>query len=118
MASKKNLLLLFDRPKEPLFMPKGKDKAVFDVPSNFLTEKYRPIGSEIQNRFGEEAGMRIPVKDLSSPPDLSIPMQLNRQENFSLFIPKHRKLSSKLIEIFMGAKGIDELQVNKSHFLK
>lgn len=50
MASKNNLLLLFDRPGEPVFMPKGKDKAVFDVPSTFFTEKYKPIGSELQNR--------------------------------------------------------------------
>jgi tyrosinase len=110
MASSKNLLLLFDRPGEPVFMPKGKDKAVFDVPSNFFTEKYRPIGSELQNRFGEDAGTRIPVRG-SAMPDLSIPEQLGRQENFSLFLPKHRKLSKKLIEIFMGAKSIDDLQV-------
>jgi hypothetical protein len=67
------------------------------------------------HRFGEDAGMRIPVRE-SSTPDLSIPMQLGRQENFSLFLPKHRKLSKKLIEIFMGAKSIDELQV-KSNFI-
>jgi hypothetical protein len=64
MAEKKNLLLLFDRPNEPIFMPKGKEKAVFDVPDNFLTEKYELIGAEIQSRFGEEAGKRLTSKIL------------------------------------------------------
>lgn len=101
MADRNNLLLLFDRPREPVFMPKGKDNSVFDVPDNFLTEKYKPIGSEIQSRFGEEAGNKIPVQNISQP-DLKIPMQLGRQENFSLWIPKHRKIAARLIDIFMG----------------
>lgn len=83
MADKKNLLLLFERPSEPVFTPKGKDNAVFEVPDNFLTEKYQPIGAEVQSRFGEEAGMRIPVQNIAVP-DLKIPMQLGRQENFSI----------------------------------
>lgn len=83
MADKNNLLLLFERPNEPVFTPKGKDNAVFEVPDNFLTEKYQPIGAEVQSRFGEEAGMRIPVQNIAVP-DLKIPMQLGRQENFSL----------------------------------
>lgn len=109
MADKNNLLLFFERPGEPVFTPKGKQNAVFEVPDNFLTEKYQPIGSEIQSRFGEEAGVRIPVQNISVP-DLTIPIQLGRQENFSVFIPKHRKISSRLIDIFMGAKSIGELQ--------
>lgn len=109
MADKNNLLLLFDRPNEPIFTPKGKDNAVFEVPDNFLTEKYQPIGAEVQSRFGEEAGVRIPVQSISAP-DLRIPMQLGRQENFSVFIPKHRKIAAKLIDLFMGAKSINDLQ--------
>lgn len=109
MADKKNLLLLFERPNEPIFTPKGKDNAVFEVPDNFLTEKYQPIGSEIQSRFGEEAGVRIPVQNIAQP-DLRIPMQLGRQENFSLFIPKHRKLAGRLVDIFMGVKSVNDLQ--------
>lgn len=56
MANKKNLLLMFERPGEPVFMPKGKQNAVFEVPDNFLTEKYESIGTEVQSRFGEDAG--------------------------------------------------------------
>lgn len=109
MADKNNLLLLFERPNEPIFTPKGKDNAVFEVPESFLTEKYQPIGTEIQSRFGEDAGVRIPVQNITQP-DLRIPMKLGRQENFSLFIPLHRKLAARMIDIFMGVRSINDLQ--------
>lgn len=109
MADKKNLLLLFERPGEPIFTPKGKQRAVFEVPDNFLTEKFKPIGSEIQSRFGEEAGVIIPVKNVATP-DLRIPMQLSREDGFSTFIPRHQKIASRLIDIFLKAKNVEELQ--------
>lgn len=109
MADSKNLLLLFERPNEPVFTPKGAENAVFEVPDNFLTEKYQPIGSEIQSRFGDEADVRIPVQNIAQP-NLRIAMQLGRQENFSLFIPKHRKIAASLIDIFMGVRSINDLQ--------
>ncbi|EDS29448.1 prophenoloxidase [Culex quinquefasciatus] len=107
MIHKKNLLLLYDRPREPIFM--GKGKAIFDVPDNYLTDRYRPIGPEIQNRFGDQAEERIPVRSIALP-DLRIPMSLGRQEQFSLFIPRHRKIAARLIDIFMGMRNIDDLQ--------
>lgn len=33
---KQNILLLFDRPQEPVFMVKGDKKAQFDVPQEYL----------------------------------------------------------------------------------
>lgn len=101
MADKKNLLLLFEHPGEPVFTPKGKDNAVFDVPSNFIEERFQEFGTEIQTRFGEEAGSRIPVGNFGIP-DLSVPMQLEKQDNFSLFIPRHRKFASALTAIFLS----------------
>lgn len=101
MADKKNLLLLFERPSEPVFTPKGKENAVFQVPDKFLEEKYQNIGSEIQSRFGEEADVTIPVRDAGIP-DLKVPSELDKQENFSLFIPKHRKLASALTDVFLS----------------
>ncbi|CAO1425734.1 unnamed protein product [Diamesa serratosioi] len=108
MADKNNLLLLFERPQEPVFMEKGENNTVFDVPDNFITDRYRPLGAELQNRFGGDND-RIPVNNISTP-DLKIPMQLGRRDPFTLFIPKHRKIASKLIDIFMGARSIDDLQ--------
>ncbi|XP_055858620.1 phenoloxidase 2-like [Episyrphus balteatus] len=110
MADKKNLLLLLDRPAEPIFMEKGTDRStIFDVPDKFLTDRYRPIGSEVQSRFGEKAEQRIPVKDISIP-DLKIPMSLGRREQFSLFIPRHRRIAGRLIDIFLGLRSIEDLQ--------
>ncbi|XP_023292341.2 phenoloxidase 2-like [Lucilia cuprina] len=109
MADKHDLLLLFERPNEPVFMEKGKTITVFDVPDKFLTDRYRPIGSEVQTRFGEKAEKRIPVRDVSLP-DLRIPMSLGREEQFSLFIPRHRRIAGRLIDIFTGLRSIDDLQ--------
>ncbi|XP_055859174.1 phenoloxidase 2-like [Episyrphus balteatus] len=109
MANKNNLLLLFDRPQEPVFMGKGKDGSVFDVPDKFLTDRYKPIGSEIQSKFGGPSGKRIPVKDISVP-DLRIVTSLGRDEQFSLFIPRHRRIAGRLIDILVSARNIDELQ--------
>jgi tyrosinase len=103
MANKKNLLLLFENPTEPVFTQKGSNHAVFDLPSRFLEERYQDIGTEIQNRFGEDAGERISVRDIQ-PPNLDAVgyKQLGKQDNFSVFIPKHRKIASRLIDLFMS----------------
>lgn len=108
-ADKTNLLLLFDRPQEPVFVPKGDKKTSFDVPQSYLADRYKPIGVELFNRFGEESGEKIPVKEISLP-NLGEILDLGRNENFSLFIPKHRKLAGRLIDIFLGMRNIDDLQ--------
>ncbi|XP_037029740.1 phenoloxidase 2 [Bradysia coprophila] len=111
MADKKNLLLLFDRPQEPVFMEKGEtnSSSVFDVPDNYLTDRYRPIGADLTNRFGEPANSRIPVRNITLP-SLRVPMELGRHEQFSLFIPKHRRIAGTLIDIFIGMRDVDDLQ--------
>lgn len=111
MADKKNLLLLFDRPQEPVFMEKGEtnSSSVFEVPDTYLTDRYRLIGAELTNRFGEPANSRIPVRNITLP-SLRIPMELGRHEQFSLFIPKHRKIAGALIDIFIGMRDVEDLQ--------
>ncbi|XP_066260110.1 phenoloxidase 1 [Euwallacea similis] len=108
MSDKNNLLLLFDRPQEPVFMPKGDQKKAFAVPPEYLSDKYRPIGTQVTTRFGEEASERIPVKRISIPP-LGEILELSRDSNFSLFIPKHRKIAGRLIDIFLGVRNVDDL---------
>lgn len=39
-TSAKDLLYLFDRPTEPVFMPKGDVNAVFDVPEEYLVSMF------------------------------------------------------------------------------
>ncbi|XP_030368851.1 uncharacterized protein LOC115619960 [Scaptodrosophila lebanonensis] len=109
MANRNNLLLLFEHPNEPVFMDKGKTPTVFDVPDNYLIDRYKPISAEVQNRAGANVEQRIPVREISIP-DLRIPMSLGRDEQFSLFIPKHRRIAGRLIDIFMNMRTIDDLQ--------
>lgn len=101
-ADKKNLLLLFDRPQEPIFMEKGTRGTVFDVPSEFLEDRYKTIGADLYTRYAENALEIIPVRSDVTIPDLSLPLSLGRHESFSLFVPRHRKLATRLVEIFLG----------------
>lgn len=102
MADKKNLLLLFDRPQEPVFMEKGANGAVFDISSDFLPDRYKEMGADMQVRYGEKATEKIHVKTDINIPDLELPLSLGRHEQFSLFIPRHRKIATRLVEIFLG----------------
>lgn len=109
MAQKKDLLLLFDRPNEPSFMKRGDDfSTVFSVPNNFLTDRYQPIGTDIQERFGDDVKRPIKIKNIT-PPNLREVMALGRKENFSLWIPRHRKIAGRLIDIFMGVRSTEDL---------
>lgn len=108
-SNQQNILYLLERPSEPFFVPKGDRKAVFDVPSNeFLVERFRPVADELTTRFGE-ANVRIPVRNISFP-DLSIPLRLGRRDSFSLFIPSHREMATRLIDIFMGMRTYEDFQ--------
>ncbi|KAK5638832.1 hypothetical protein RI129_013127 [Pyrocoelia pectoralis] len=109
MAQKKNLLYLLENPTEPAYIPKGDNKVVFDIPTDYIADCYKYVGVQLFNRFGEEATERIPVKEISLP-KLEDIMKLPRQANFSLFIPFHRKISGQLIDIFMGMKTLEDLQ--------
>jgi len=43
MADKNNILYLFDRPTEPIFIGKGDENVSFDVPTEYLVSKTRII---------------------------------------------------------------------------
>lgn len=58
--------------------------------------------SQLTNRFGPQIRERIDVKNIRIPDMSDVQQQLGRYENFSLFIPKHRRLAGKLIQIFVG----------------
>ncbi|PZC75388.1 hypothetical protein B5X24_HaOG206118 [Helicoverpa armigera] len=107
--AKKNLLLFFDRPSEPCFMQKGDEKAVFEIPDHYYPDKYKQLTSTISNRFGGDAGRAIPVRNIALP-NLALPMELPYNDQFSLFVPKHRVMAGKLIDIFMGMRDLEDLQ--------
>jgi hypothetical protein len=70
------------------------------------------------NRLGAaEANEHVQVKTIALP-DLTIPQTLTREQNFSLFIPLHRKAAGRLIEILMGksiSRDTDVLNRSKVH---
>ncbi|KAK9869376.1 hypothetical protein WA026_003133, partial [Henosepilachna vigintioctopunctata] len=107
-ATKRNILLLYDRPQEPVFVAKGDKKTVFKVPNKFLADRYKPIGPTLSDRFKVEAEEEVEVKDIPLP-NLGEITTLGRHENFSLFIPRHRRLAAELINIFLGVSDIDDL---------
>ncbi|KAB0791115.1 hypothetical protein PPYR_02915 [Photinus pyralis] len=109
MATKENLLLLLQNPTEPVYYPKGDKKAVFDITTDYIAPRYQHVGVQLFDRVGEEAGERIPVKQISLP-RLGNILKLPRQANFSLFIPFHREIAGQLIDIFMGMRDIEDLQ--------
>lgn len=104
MANRRNLLLLLDRPNEPVFMEKLHGRGVsscFDIPSHYVTERYRPIYEELSKIHCGMVKNRISINSTMTP-DLTFPMSLNRNEHFSLMIPLHRRIASSLINTFMG----------------
>lgn len=100
MADKQNILLLFEKPTEPLFTTKDDGKAVFDVPEEFFTDRYKTIGSEIQNRVGGDVERRIPLRNVKKP-DLSFTNPIPKKGAFSLFQKRHQEIAGRLVKLFM-----------------
>ncbi|XP_045539195.1 phenoloxidase subunit 1-like [Papilio machaon] len=105
---KKNLLLFFDRPTEPCFMQKGEEKVVFDIPDHYYPEKYKALSSSLSNRFGNDAKRTIPIRNIALP-NLNFAKQLPYNDQFSVFLPTHRQMAGRLIDIFLGMRDIDDL---------
>lgn len=108
-STKSDLLLLFDRPTELSFMKKGEDfDTTFELPNNFLTERYQSMAPQLSSRFGEDSRRKIRVKKVT-PPNLKDVMALGRKQQFSLWLPRHQKMAGRLIDIFMGLRSTDDL---------
>ncbi|KAI4454575.1 larval storage protein/phenoloxidase [Holotrichia oblita] len=101
------LVALFDRPVEPVFRVKG-NKA-FRIPQEFITNRYKDFSNELSNQSSQEAGETVQIDNIQNLPNLNQILQLNKHENFSLFIPKHRDIAAQLIRIFMDVKDTKEL---------
>ena len=64
-------------------------------------DRYQPVAQRILSRFGNESQSSVPISQIAIP-DLSLPLQLSRRDSFTLFIPSHRKMATRLTELFMG----------------
>lgn len=98
---KNNLLLLFQKPREPLFTPRNGGQSGFDVPENFFTDRYRPIGTSLSTRFGENVTNKVALRPLATIPNLDFTSNLNRTGGFSLFNESHKGMAGELTKIFM-----------------
>ena len=114
MSGNRKVLSLLQRPLEPTFFPKDDGKTVIDLPEEYLTERYRPIGQEIQTRFGADADVRIPVRNVGKP-NIAFAEVIKRRGPFSLFIVQHRDIAGKLIDFFMRQPDVDTLMAVASY---
>uniref|UniRef100_A0A182Q267 Tyrosinase copper-binding domain-containing protein n=1 Tax=Anopheles farauti TaxID=69004 RepID=A0A182Q267_9DIPT len=111
---------LLQHPYEPLFLPKNNGQLVYDLPESFFTDRYRPIGENLVNRFGAGSlpppGIssdvpvvnRVSIKDITQP-DLKFAEAIPRYGAFSLFLPEHRRIAGQLIELFLSQPDADTL---------
>nr|ABC59699.2 prophenoloxidase [Ostrinia furnacalis] len=98
----KSFELLFDRPNEPLITPKGDNNALFQLTEQLLPEDYKNNGIELNDRFGDDAGERIPLQNLSQVPQFRVPSQLPTDADFSLFLPRHQEMATEVIDVLMN----------------
>ncbi|XP_035911269.1 phenoloxidase 2-like [Anopheles stephensi] len=108
MSDNRKLLALLQRPLEPTFYPKDGGKTVIDLPENYHTDRYKPIGDSLQTRFSSDAEVRIAVR-ASNLPDFAFAEAIPRRGDFSLFIPKHRQIAGDLINLFINQPDVDTL---------
>ncbi|XP_068086719.1 phenoloxidase 1 [Anabrus simplex] len=107
LLDRSNLQYLFEHPGEPIFQHRGSEgHIIFDIPAEYYSSRYLPMATELMNRFGPTSmpnatAIRVPRIEI---PDLSFPMELGRREPFSPFIPYHRQMAHRLVEVFMGMR--------------
>lgn len=107
MSNLDDILLLFQRPNEPLFTAKDNGKTVFDLPPEFYTDRYKSIGTSIGIRLGEDAERTIPLRNIK-PPNLDFTQPIQRRGPFSLFNQQHQIIAGELTQILLQTP-VDEL---------
>ncbi|KAH8307248.1 hypothetical protein KR044_008442, partial [Drosophila immigrans] len=104
----KALELLFQRPLEPVFTTRDKGKTVFDLPESFYTDRYRNNTEEVANRFSFNVQTRIPLRELTSVPNLDFAAKLGKKDQFSLFNTRHREIASQVIKLYIDAPNLQQ----------
>lgn len=67
----------------------------------FQPKDYENNGIELNNRFGDDAGERIPLQNLSQVPQFPLASQLPTDSDFSLFLPRHQEMATEVIDVLM-----------------
>ncbi|KFB48432.1 prophenoloxidase 7 [Anopheles sinensis] len=112
---------LLQHPYEPLFLPKENGRLVYELSEKFLTDRYKPIFNNLSNRFSGGAATgpasasadtpvatRITFNDIPEP-DLKFAEEIPRRGGFSLFIPRHREIAARLMQMFLEQPSADAL---------
>ncbi|XP_058835187.1 phenoloxidase 1-like [Topomyia yanbarensis] len=108
MTDKTSLLALLQRPLEPAFLPKDDGKTVLIIPEEYMSDRYRPLTTDIQSRLTGGADVEIPVRNVGIP-DIAFAEVIDRRGAFSLFIEKHRDIAGRLINLFLSQKDVTSL---------
>lgn len=98
--------LLFQRPNEPLFTVKDNGKAVFELPPDFYTERYKTIGATLSSRLGEDVERTIRLRQIS-PPNVDFAQAVHIRGPFSLFNRTHQQVAGQLIQVFLDSPASD-----------
>lgn len=114
MSYKKTLDLIFFRPSEPAFIPKGNTdiQKRFDLPESFIGDNYKDVVSKIienENKESKKHPTKISVTDLKIP-DIHFTKDIGRREQFSIYIPLHREIACRLTELFMKCETLSDLE--------
>ena len=98
-----NLSLLFERPLEPTYYLKDNGKKIIELPENFKTEQSKNV---IIERSSFTKPVTIKTIEL---PNISFADGLKKFEAFSLFLPKHQEIATKLTQLFLDQPNVDTL---------
>lgn len=107
-TAKDDLKLLFQRPTEPLFTTKDNGKVTFDVPQDYYTDRYKPIGITLASRLGENVERTVHLRPIQQP-NLDFCKSIKMYGPFSLFNRKHQDIAGQLTGIFLDAPNVDDL---------
>lgn len=119
--------LLFTHPAEPLYIAKEKvgAKGRVDVSDDFYTEREQELHKEIEKdkqsntttNVDVATGSRkhhptkkVTLKDFTVPNIEYIKAVVAHDDLFSIFLPLHRRIASRLIDLLYHAETIEKLQ--------
>ncbi|GAB0094223.1 Hemocyanin, N-terminal [Sergentomyia squamirostris] len=105
---------LFTRPRETVLKPKkisGDKYYQFQVSDQFVSKKYQKYGSKFLDHCNKpvDNGLVIKIDDCKTIPDLKFVNDLKPSDLFSIYIPLHRKIATRLLKIFLDCPTIPEL---------
>lgn len=98
---------ILERLNEPISIRKGRNRTLaYKVPVEYMTDRFK--GLQLIDRTDLSVGVEeVDIKPISLP-DISTAMELDRKAAFSIFVPKHQKCATRLMEIFLGLETIED----------